>query len=517
MLLRQPDMRGVRANVPDKTRDFVMEGREGRASEARPDELVAERNRYQRTRKRKLITEALESKESGSAAVTRESELTAASEPRSELENTGKDGTVLNEPTQQCSSTVTKKQKKSSGQKGKLIPKPKRLSLATELGKIEPSILVEEIKGSLSSQFLDNRGLGGFVASLCGSVEPLYSIATHHRDDFARLYVDCNKSSVQFQLKWYAHCSAFLLAEDLTLDAIGFDESDKYYSSLISTRRTWIKFCKDHTTTVSDSKPVMMAISSAVYNYLLGQVSIYQESLTDQTPNRELSAQSSDGDDVYYRFGGGALCEMLKNRYKEIKDCPSTRRNLLSIEISMLQAMNNKDKSTIPAYLNYRDRGYMYFPRSSFILFLRHLDTLIKTVVNDEGFKKHGDELIKVQYTLSTCLFVVKILFLVIYVYVLFQVTHAELKKADSLKDEFTTTLKSHLPAIAMDLESEEAIVRIYNEFSRKICNARVQEYLSATKQEFAAKKGLASTVDTNLRVKLLTQHINLSSIRKDD
>jgi len=161
-----------------------------------------------------------------------------------------------------------------------------------------------------------------------------------------------------------------LLAEDFTLAAIGFDESDKKYSSLVKTRKIWIQFCRDNSTTVSDSKPVMIAISSAVYNYLLGQVSLYQKSFTGQLAGGESSATCSDSDDVYYRFGGGALCEMLKNRYKEIKNCPSTRRNLLSIEISMLHAINNKDKLSIPAYLQYQDRGYMYFPHSSFIVFL---------------------------------------------------------------------------------------------------------------------------------------------------
>ena len=153
----------------------------------------------------------------------------------------------------------------------------------------------------------------------------------------------------------------------------------------------------------------MITISSAVYNYLLKQVSVHQKSLTGQPSSGEFSKGSSatysdDDDDVYYRFGGGALYDMLKNRYKEIKNCLSTRRNLLSIEISLLQAINNKDKSSIPAYLKYRDRGYMYFPHNRFLPFLRNLDTLIKTVVNDEGFAKHGDELIKVykiQYTVK--------------------------------------------------------------------------------------------------------------------
>jgi len=141
---------------------------------------------------------------------------------------------------------------------------------------------------------------------------------------------------------------------------------------------------------VSDSKPVMIAISSVVYNYLLGQVSLYQKSFTGQSADGELSATCNDSDNVYYCFGGGTLCKMLKNRYKEIKNCPSTNRNLLSIEISMLHAINNKDKSSIPAYLQHRDQGYMYFPHNTFIMFLQDLDTVLKTVVDDESFKKHG-------------------------------------------------------------------------------------------------------------------------------
>jgi len=43
-----------------------------------------------------------------------------------------------------------------------------------------------------------------------------------------------------------------------------------------------------------------------------------------------------------------------------------------------------------------------------------------------------------------------------------------------------------------MDVEVDEAMDRIYSEFARKICNTRVQEFLSAKKLELAAKKGLA-------------------------
>jgi len=60
-----------------------------------------------------------------------------------------------------------------------------------------------------------------------------------------------------------------------------------------------------------------------------------------------------------------------------------------------------------------------------------------------------------------------------------------------------------------MDADSEKAMNTIYDELSRKLCNTRVQEFLLATKQELAAKKGLASAVETNLRTTLLAQHTN--------
>ena len=113
---------------------------------------------------------------------------------------------------------------------------------------------------------------------------------------------------MQFQLNLYAHCSAFLLDEDLTLAAIDMDETDEKYASLVEARVQWMRFCRENATTIADSKPVMITVSSAIYSYLLRQVSVYQESLSGPNPSAGSSQREcSDGDDVYYRFGGGAL------------------------------------------------------------------------------------------------------------------------------------------------------------------------------------------------------------------
>ena len=87
---------------------------------------------------------------------------------------------------------------------------------------------------------------------------------------------------------------------------------------------------------------------------------------------------------------------MLHRRYKQI--CCSSNKNLMSIEISILQAINSKDKSDIPQYLQYQDHGNMYFPHKTFIPFLRKLDTNLKKLINVQSFNEHGDSLIKVNH-----------------------------------------------------------------------------------------------------------------------
>jgi len=88
---------------------------------------------------------------------------------------------------------------------------------------------------------------------------------------------------------------------------------------------------------------------------------------------------------------------MLHKLYDEIKSCSSELQDTISQKISVLQAINMKDKSSIPGYLKYRDRSFMYFPHPICIPFLQEVDQVLKVVVNSKGLNEHGDDLIKVQ------------------------------------------------------------------------------------------------------------------------
>jgi len=121
---------------------------------------------------------------------------------------------------------------------------------------------------------------------------------------------------------------------------------------------------------------------------------LFQEGLMEDILSHQATSSVSDGDAVYYRFGGATLCAVLKSRYSAIKKCQSTIRNVLSVEIFMLRAMKLKDKSCVPGYLQYRDKGFLYFPDHSLIPFLRNFDTTLKEVVNNDSFRNHGDNIV---------------------------------------------------------------------------------------------------------------------------
>ena len=105
---------------------------------------------------------------------------------------------------------------------------------------------------------------------------------------------------------------------------------------------------------------------AAVYNFLLQRVSQFIKEAIVGEQSAADTAASTDSDDVLYHFCGASLASMLHSRYKLIRTCPLERKDAISQEISLLQSINSKGKSHIPNYLQYRDRGFMYFPSEQF-------------------------------------------------------------------------------------------------------------------------------------------------------
>lgn len=135
----------------------------------------------------------------------------------------------------------------------------------------------------------------------------------------------------------------------------------------------------------------MILFSAAMHKILFDQVhsttmSISKDTVPDRLP--------CDNDDVYYRFGGATLSAMLKARYRKCKMSSSSASAInTSQEITVLQSINTKEKSSMPKYLKYRDNGYMYTPHSSFIPFFRDVDHCVREIVSPNGFQQYTHEL----------------------------------------------------------------------------------------------------------------------------
>lgn len=91
---------------------------------------------------------------------------------------------------------------------------------------------------------------------------------------------------------------------------------------------------------------------------------------------------------------------------------------------------------------------------------------------------------------------------------ILFQVAHEKIQG----QSRFFDTFREALPTNMATIYSDEAINNVFNAFTRRLCNTRIQEFLLATKQHLTTKKGLASTIDVNLKATLLAHHAKLET-----
>ena len=305
------------------------------------------------------------------------------------------------EPAKKRRKKVTESKPESQGKallpaknrRSKIMNKKERDDLLTSMDSIDLDVLKREVCDKLNEQHFPEK-LKELANKLCVCEQLLNDIITSQHQCFSGLYKESKKapeSFLNFQLCWHKYSSAFLLSSQYSLSAIDLQEPTGY--QLSETRLAWLSFSEENGAPVPNSNPVMMTVSSAIYHYLLDHIARFQSNTPEKISSK---STTMEGDDVYYRFGGAALSDMLHLRYNQIKVCRDDQRDILSQEISLLQAVNSKNKTNISDYLNYRDRGYMYFPDQVFICFLRDLDSTIKEIVNVDGLQQEGDNLIKV-------------------------------------------------------------------------------------------------------------------------
>ena len=87
---------------------------------------------------------------------------------------------------------------------------------------------------------------------------------------------------------------------------------------------------------------------------------------------------------------------MLHAQYKKQDTCKLEQKGSFNREIKILQCIKCSDKSHIPYELQYRDRGYMYFPSEGFLEFLKEVDACVLENANEKALQQYGSKLIEV-------------------------------------------------------------------------------------------------------------------------
>ena len=216
----------------------------------------------------------------------------------------------------------------------------------------------------------------------------------------------------------------------------------------------------------------MIAIVSSVYNYMMKSAKLaINEPDTIAPPKVE-----SEPEEVYLRFAGAALADMFTLRYKAMKSDKSFHsKEMIQGELQVLEWMRMTDKSKLPSSLQYRDKGGMYFPDKELLQFIKCLDDCVRENANEEAYKRYGKSLVKISTE---------------------QIAHNQL-----LFEKFTTFIQSKVEGADI---TDTAITSVYTEFSRKLCNTRLNEFLDAHRQ-----RGKTTLAGQNLRDTLLTHHVN--------
>ena len=113
----------------------------------------------------------------------------------------------------------------------------------------------------------------------------------------------------------------------------------------------------------------------------------------------------------------------------------------------------------------------MYFPCEEFLTFLKELDAFLLENANQKSLERYGARLV--------------------------EVATQQVRANQQLEDSFKKLLVSRLESLQENTEVYNIeLTSVYAEISRKLCNTRLREFLSAHQQVAAAKKGIATLSD---------------------
>lgn len=366
-------------------------------------------------------------------------------------------------------------------------------SIGSELRKYDEKDLVQTVITAIQQspqfsmpQFQDRREFLNALQTENSTVHnDISSLIVHLANEYCRLYVEMRTLPVaerymQFQVQWLQNIR--LIVEHAESLAYSDAQEDALASELepIASLVCSVALHGFTTTPIGNSlQLVVHTLARQVAFYMQSRILHMQDRMTescdsDSCETADLELLEDESDDALYRLCGAQLHRMIKLRSDKVHGSKDRANKESSDDLFFLQqlVMNNDEKKIYlsPALLS-TERGGRTFPKKAFLPFVREVVTMVKEDVNEDNFKKYGENL--------------------------FKITASKLQYSHDLQMCFDSCCAE----ISVEETEDDTKERCIKELTSKLVNACKKNW-DVTRQRHAELKG-ESTVTLNLRDKL--------------
>ena len=238
---------------------------------------------------------------------------------------------------------------------------------------------------------------------------------------------------------------------------------------------------------------VVHAVISVVHELIY--TCIHAHIQGSKTAHTTLDTQASrlcpEADETLYRYCGAALHRMMKLRKETLEQkkgrgkVSRERKEIMQLELALLQDLTMKDKSILSQSMQNLDEGNLVFPKTELIPFLRRVDENVREFTCDANLKRYPTKFI--------------------------DMCQSSVLNNEELEVDFKLVIASI--SLTEGASDAQVVGGLFKALVSKLANTRINEFMNAKVERDLKKDGKVVDADEILRPKL--KSYTLSAKRK--
>ena len=277
---------------------------------------------------------------------------------------------------------------------------------------------------------------------------------------YLELYKTCMKGKryALFEQRWFEHVHEYFTRED-----------GKQLSARAQAWCNVVKRAEEHGTLlccVSEQRIVVSTLASHVHDLMADEVLAFKTQMLEECEFESTAVTLSESNIALYRYGGFALHSMIQKRQHHVQKGVKSELGLLET----LKVTKEQWDQISPA-IQQLTRGGLVVPSPTLLPLLRMIMEKTSSLVNDQTYKEHGRNAIKL--------------------------AKKELDRWGEPREVFAS--------VAPSAFTTECKASVLTELVHKVFHARVNEYMNAAEEMELEREGKAVRADQCLRDTLKT------------